>query len=183
MKLIIGLGNPGQEYEKSRHNAGFAGVEALAAGASWQREKKLFAEVAKNGEILWAKPTTFMNNSGQAAAALLAYYTLKPADLWVIHDDLDLMLGRAQIRRGGDTAGHHGLESIVERLKTANFGRVRLGIRGQELRQFHAERGIDTNEFVMGQLTDAEMRVLARVIEVVTASFRPDINRIVNLTA
>lgn len=169
---IIGLGNPGKDYQKSRHNAGFMVVDAFATmhepELSWEENKKLFSEVATNTaagtKLLLVKPQTFMNLSGKSVSAIKNFYQIEPENIWVIHDDLDLPLGKAQIRKGGGLAGHHGLESITELLGTNDYCRVRVGIRGHELRSMHAEQGIDTNGFVVGDFTDRELSILNPMI-------------------
>lgn len=172
--IIIGLGNPGKDYDQTRHNAGFMACDAIVNqrdDASWQLKKDLQAEIAKfdaNGQtFLLVKPQTFMNNSGQAVNAVIHYYKIKPETLWVVHDELDLPLGKSQIRRGGGLSGHHGLESIAQHIGTTDFGRVRIGIRGQSLREYHAEVGIDTNNFVMGRFDPRELPVLEQVFALV----------------
>ena len=174
MKLIIGLGNPGKEYDGTRHNVGFLVVDELAKEGTWKREKSLRSEICKMDDSIYVKPTTFMNNSGAAVVAVMNYYKLEPKDVWVIHDDLDLPLGKIQIRVGGNTAGHHGLESVIEHCKTSNFGRVRIGIRGDELRQYHAETGIDTADFVMGRFTSQEIDSITRAVDIFTSQFDPE---------
>lgn len=133
MKLIVGLGNPGPEYESTRHNIGFMVVERLdrelaTTPISWQEQKNTKSLTTRIGDVILAKPLTFMNNSGVAVGALLHYYKLSAGDLWVIHDDIDLPLGKIRIRESGGTGGHHGIESIVVALKTDVFVRFRLGI-------------------------------------------------------
>lgn len=134
MKLIVGLGNPGPKYASTRHNIGFMVVDKLArelgaATVVWKEELKLKALVARLGDVvLLAKPLTYVNNSGLAVAAILAYYKCSPEDLWVVHDDIDLPLGKIRIREQGGTGGHHGIESIVREVKTDTFVRFRLGI-------------------------------------------------------
>ncbi|MFH1193910.1 MAG: aminoacyl-tRNA hydrolase [bacterium] len=131
MKLIIGLGNPGKKYEKTRHNLGFMAVDFLRAAAGapdFKMNKKLAAEVSKSGEIIFAKPQTFMNLSGEAVAKLLSFFKLSPADLVVIHDDLDLDFGKIKTGAGHGAAGHNGVKSIIELLGTKDFNRVRLGV-------------------------------------------------------
>lgn len=176
---FIGLGNPGKEYALTRHNVGFIVVEKLAQyeaikpqgveGLSWEMQKKQASEIAhtsvKGSKVLLVKPQTFMNNSGEAVVAIKNYFDVDPKKIWVIHDDLDLPLGKVQIRWGGGTAGHHGLESIEQQLKTSDYGRIRVGIRGQELRTYHAQTGIDTNNFVMGRFTSQEQDLLNRTIQ------------------
>lgn len=133
MKLIVGLGNPGDKYKDTRHNVGFMVVDKLAhelggADAVWETSQKLVAEMAKTGEVVLAKPTTFMNASGVAVRKIIDFYKMKPEDVWVIHDDLDLPLGKIRIRVGGASAGHHGIDSIIKELGSDKFVRVRLGI-------------------------------------------------------
>ncbi|MEN9558624.1 MAG: aminoacyl-tRNA hydrolase [Candidatus Parcubacteria bacterium] len=134
MKLILGLGNPGSTYEGTRHNLGFFAVEALARAekGTWKTDTKRKADVCviQIGEekILLAKPATFMNLSGDAAAALLSFYKLSPADILIVHDEMDLEPLRLQFKANGGTAGHNGLASIVERLGTEAVARLRIGI-------------------------------------------------------
>ncbi|MBI2019691.1 aminoacyl-tRNA hydrolase [Candidatus Daviesbacteria bacterium] len=134
MKLIVGLGNPGKEYTKTRHNLGFRVVDELGKKVEdgrWKMEKKFKSQIlrsAQNDNLILVKPQTYMNNSGSAIKALAAYYKLPTADLIVIHDDLDLPLGKIQIRQGGAAAGHHGVESVIKAMGTDQFIRIRLGI-------------------------------------------------------
>lgn len=133
MKLIVGLGNPGREYESTRHNIGFMVVDKLAhelggSDAIWKKDIARKAQVARVGDVILAKPLTFMNNSGLAVGALVRFYKLAPQDLWVIHDDIDLPLGKIRIRQKGGTGGHHGIESIIAALKSDAFVRFRMGI-------------------------------------------------------
>lgn len=129
----MGLGNPGDKYKDTRHNVGFMVVDKLAhelggADIVWEMSQKLAAEVAKTGEVVLAKPTTFMNASGMAVRKIIDFYKMKPEDVWVIHDDLDLPLGKIRIRVGGASAGHHGVDSLIKELGSDKFVRVRLGI-------------------------------------------------------
>lgn len=134
IRLIIGLGNPGPEYEATRHNAGFWLADHLADDlrASFTLEKGFSAWVAKarvDGEaVLLAKPATFMNRSGQAAGALMRFYKLTPAQVLVLHDELDLMPGQAKIKQGGGHAGHNGLRDIQSAFSSPDFWRLRIGI-------------------------------------------------------
>lgn len=133
MKLIVGLGNPGSEYQDTRHNIGFMVIEKLAKELTaepivWKEEAKFNALVAKIGEVLLVKPITFMNSSGVAVSSLLHYFKLQPNDVWVIHDDMDLPLGKIRIRQKGSSAGHRGVDSVIAELKTDAFVRFRLGI-------------------------------------------------------
>jgi PTH1 family peptidyl-tRNA hydrolase len=134
IRLIIGLGNPGPEYEATRHNAGFWLADHLAddLNASFTLEKPFFAWVAKarfDGEaVILAKPSTFMNRSGQAAGALMRFYKLVPEQVLVLHDELDLMPGKVKLKQGGGHAGHNGLRDIQSAFSSPAFWRLRLGI-------------------------------------------------------
>jgi PTH1 family peptidyl-tRNA hydrolase len=131
--LVVGLGNPGRDYEHSRHNAGARAAEALARklGARMGRSKfrALVADAVSDGvPVKIARPTTFMNESGQAVAPLARWYKIDPDHLIVIHDELDLPVGQLRLKKGGGTAGHHGLGSIVGSLGSKDFYRIRVGI-------------------------------------------------------
>lgn len=134
MKLIVGLGNPGEKYAKTRHNLGFMVIDKLllkltpSQEAVWLESKKFNSLLAKVGNLFLIKPQTMMNASGYAVDKLADFYKIKPEDIWIIHDDVDLPLGEMKIRSGGAAAGHHGVESIIKQLGTDQFVRFRLGI-------------------------------------------------------
>lgn len=134
IKMMVGLGNPGSEYEQTRHNAGFWFIDELAwqYKATLKEEKKFFGSVARisiSGSDLWIlKPSTFMNRSGQAVAALAQFYKIKPEEILVVHDELDIPCGRIKFKLGGGNGGHNGLKDIQARLGTPDFYRLRLGI-------------------------------------------------------
>lgn len=134
IKLIVGLGNPGPDYVRTRHNAGFWLAEAVADDlrCDFVVEKSFFGAVAKarvNGEqIFLAKPLTYMNRSGQCVGALARFYKLVPEEILVLHDELDLMPGQVKVKQGGGHAGHNGLRDIQAVLSSPNFWRLRLGI-------------------------------------------------------
>ena len=134
VSLIVGLGNPGSEYEKTRHNAGFWFLDDLARqqGVSFKSEKKFHGEVARYkhaGEDVWLlKPTTFMNLSGQAVQALAHFYKIKLDEILVVHDELDLSVDTARLKKGGGHGGHNGLRDIASKMGGNNFLRLRIGI-------------------------------------------------------
>ncbi|HLR14032.1 MAG TPA: aminoacyl-tRNA hydrolase [Burkholderiaceae bacterium] len=134
VRLIVGLGNPGPKYEATRHNAGFWLVDHYADDLSttFTEEKPFFSSVAKarsdEGVVILAKPTTYMNRSGQAVGALMRFYKFTPAQVLVVHDELDLAPGQAKIKRGGGHAGHNGLRDIQSALGSTDFWRLRIGI-------------------------------------------------------
>ncbi len=140
MKLIAGLGNPGSRYEATRHNAGFAVVDRLAHEAKISFSSTKFQGEYGQGTLLGEKvallkPQTYMNLSGDSVAAAARFYKVEPTDLIVIHDEMDLALGRLQLKRGGGAGGHHGIESIIDRLGSADFIRLRVGIGKPEGRE------------------------------------------------
>ncbi|HTY04398.1 MAG TPA: aminoacyl-tRNA hydrolase [Rhodocyclaceae bacterium] len=132
LKLVVGLGNPGAEYTETRHNAGFWFCERLAdeLKVSFGKESRYHGWVANAREAgIWLlMPATFMNDSGRAVLALAHYYRILPDEMLVVHDELDLPPGRAQLRLGGGLGGHNGLKSLASHLGTQDFWRLRLGI-------------------------------------------------------
>jgi PTH1 family peptidyl-tRNA hydrolase len=133
MKLVVGLGNPGKKYERTRHNAGFWWLERLAhtIKAALREETKFHGRLAKfaaPAEIWLLLPSTYMNESGRAVAALATFYKITPREILVVHDELDLPPGGVKLKFGGGVAGHNGLKDIAARLGTNDFWRLRLGI-------------------------------------------------------
>src|SRR5579875_403468 len=132
MKLTIGLGNPGLQYEQTRHNVGFRVVDALARQYGWRWERRGRAMLASgtigSEKVVLVKPLTYMNNSGEAVGELVRWYKVTPEDILVVYDELDLQVGQIRLRSSGSAAGHHGMESIVRHLHTNQFPRLRVGI-------------------------------------------------------
>ncbi len=164
MKLVVGLGNPGREYEWTPHNVGFMAVEALAERlecrlkSSWRFEARVGTAVYKGQDLLLVEPQTYMNASGRAVGAILRYRKLTPADLMVVVDDADLPLGALRIRKQGSSGGHRGLVSIEAALGTAAYERVRIGIgRGQDRRALV--------DHVLSAFTAAERETMAAVTQ------------------
>lgn len=169
MKIIVGLGNPGEKYENTRHNLGFAVLNHLlkkyepVKESSWENNKKTKSEIKKvviaKLPALLSKPLTYMNNSGMAVVLLLEYFKVKPEELIVIHDDLDLPLGKIQVRFGGGSAGHNGLESIISSIKTDKFLRIRMGIgkpKKLEGTKFDQKRHHSVEEYVLLRFSEGE---------------------------
>jgi PTH1 family peptidyl-tRNA hydrolase len=172
MKLIVGLGNPGEIYAKNRHNVGFMMMDKLREEWNFPEfkfSKKFDAEISednlklkiKNHKILLVKPQTFMNCSGEAVKKIMKFYKSKPADLIVIHDDLDIDLGKHKISTDSSAAGHNGVQSIIDSLGTKNFKRLRIGIEGTQLRQ---KRKIPGDEFVLKNFTTEEFKVIKKIL-------------------
>ncbi|AMP12925.1 aminoacyl-tRNA hydrolase [Collimonas pratensis] len=134
IRLIVGLGNPGPEYEQTRHNAGFWLVDNLVndLGCKLAREARFNAFVAKSsiaGQEVWLlEPQTFMNRSGQSVGGLARFYKIAPEEILVVHDELDLPPGSAKLKKGGSSGGHNGLKDITAALGTQDYWRLRLGI-------------------------------------------------------
>ena len=129
-RLIVGLGNPGPEYEATRHNVGFWFVDQLAdkLKISLAPQAKFYGRAGRSGELWLLQPTTYMNRSGQSVAALANFYKISPAEILVIHDELDLPPGGIRLKQGGGNGGHNGLKDIQAKLGTPDFWRLRLGI-------------------------------------------------------
>lgn len=178
MKLIIGLGNPGEKYEKTRHNLGFMVVEKFlkdfesVKNTSWENSTKFKSDIAqiewqpKHGileKVILVKPKTYMNNSGLAVKIISDFYRISPDHIWIMHDDIDLPLGTMKIRFGGASAGHHGVESVIEHLGTDKFWRFRLGV--GEKRELNDSRMKNVDDFVLGTFTGQEKGRLKDVIK------------------
>jgi len=168
MKLIVGLGNPGSEYARTRHNVGFRVVEALADHfkTEFSLQKKLHGELARSGDIFLLKPDTFMNRSGEAVRATVDYYdkSLVQDKMWdqisVVHDDLDIPFGKFKIHAGRGPKGHNGLLSIDQSLGTEEYSHVRVGVenRGDQRAVWPG------HEFVLANFTATEESILSTLI-------------------
>lgn len=156
MKLIVGLGNPGPEYAGSRHNFGFMVLDHLAK--NFKVEKKLQAEISRTAKYLYAKPLTFMNDSGVAVGKIAKFYKIKSENIIVIYDDKDLPFGTIRIRTKGSSGGHNGVASIIQNLSTENFLHFRLGTANPRTAK------ADTVKFVMSNFTASETKQLPAII-------------------
>lgn len=166
MHLIIGLGNPGEKYKNTRHNIGFSILDKIVQelNLSWQENKKFNALICRdiNSDIIFVKPLTFMNNSGQAVQKIMSYYKLLPKKisvdltdiLTVIHDDLDIDLGKTKISLNSRSAGHNGVQSIINFLNTQNFKRIRIGIRTD------FNKNIPIEKFVLQNFNPEELKII-----------------------
>ena len=131
LRLVVGLGNPGPEYENTRHNVGFMALERLARGvAEWKRERAWQAQIARVDGLILCKPETFMNLSGKALVAVARFYQIPVDSILVVLDEMALPLGRLRLRAGGSAAGHNGMKSVIEMTGTQEIARLRLGIGG-----------------------------------------------------
>lgn len=175
MKLIIGLGNPGKKYEKTRHNAGFLGADFLRKEwgfAPFVSDKKMLAEISNgvinNEKVLIVKPQTFMNHSGESVQALLQFYKLSPSDIAIIHDDLDIALGKFKVATASRAAGHNGVQNIIDTLGTQKFLRVRLGIgkpTGNDVNELNGatDDRLPSHDFVLQNFSPEELTELTKL--------------------
>ncbi|MFA6520775.1 MAG: aminoacyl-tRNA hydrolase [Candidatus Gracilibacteria bacterium] len=169
MKIIVGLGNPGDQYEKTRHNVGFMCVNALRGVFGfddWKLNKKFNAEIAEgtyeNEKIVLVKPQTFMNASGEAVSKVVNFYNVPHADLWVIYDDVDIPLGKIRIRADGTPGSHNGIKSVVELLGFQDFPRIRIGI---ESRGETASKEQEIASFVLHSFLKEEESLAKEAVE------------------
>jgi len=170
MKLVVGLGNPGKKYEKTRHNVGFLVLDALHKQlknegiSDWDNSKKFNAEIAgctyKNEKIILAKPQTYMNDSGLSVGQIAHFYKMTERDLIVVHDDKDILLGEIKVQKDRGSAGHNGIKSLMEHLGTQDFMRIRVGVRSSNEKKMQ-----DTAKFVLGKFGIFEKKTLHQIIE------------------
>lgn len=172
MRIIVGLGNPGEKYQNTRHNIGWLALDAWLKEASWHHDKRFNALVYEMSDALFIKPLSYMNDSGQVVQKVMSYYQLLPkklgllkkrdADLnsvlTVIHDELDIDFGKWRLASDSSSAGHRGVQSIINYLKTQKFSRIRLGIKNDLLRTH-----IPAEKFVLQPFSSAEKDQLATV--------------------
>ena len=156
--VIIGLGNPGKEYEDTRHNMGFKAIDVLSSDEGIDVSRNKFHALIGRGRIagcktVLVKPQTYMNRSGQAARESAMYFDVPPQNLIVIYDDIDLPVGAIRIRKSGGAGTHNGMKSVVQELGTKDFVRIRIGVGG-------AEEGEDLVDRVTGKVPKAEQEIL-----------------------
>ncbi|NJL83966.1 MAG: aminoacyl-tRNA hydrolase [Chloroflexaceae bacterium] len=183
-QLIVGLGNPEPKYDKTRHNIGFEVVDALANAwqLPWQQHKRfqgwLLEKSGPHGKRYLLKPSTYMNNSGQAVRAVTDWYKIAPQSVLVIYDEMDLPVGRLRLRLSGSAGGHNGIKSIIAHLGTQDFPRLRLGI-GK------APADKPTISHVLGKFAPQEAQTIALVLDLAIAavevSFKEGVEKAMNL--
>jgi PTH1 family peptidyl-tRNA hydrolase len=162
IRLIAGLGNPGDVYEKTRHNTGFMVIEevatAFAISLARQKFKTLYGAGSLNGiDVILAKPMSFMNRSGPPVKRLADYFRIKSKDVLVIHDDIDLAFGRLKVKDKGGHAGHKGVMSLMEAFGTGDFVRLRIGVG-------RSTEGNSVSDYVLGKFSSEEKKILAEII-------------------
>ncbi len=178
IKLIVGLGNPGKESENIRHNTGFLFIDALAEKLNTPEfvcDKKLKAEISEfkienlKFKILLAKPQTFMNKSGDAVLALSKFYKIKPENILVVYDDIDILWSNFKFSFGRSSAGHKGIESTIKALKTKNFWRLRIGI------QPTLKKHTPADKIILKKFTPSELKILDQIIKKSIAELKIDL--------
>jgi len=171
MIFVVGLGNPGASYKNTRHNVGFIAVDAISDryNFTWSHKSKFNADIATGecelGKVILCKPDSFMNLSGTAVQPIASFYKIPLDKVIVIHDDLDLSLGKIKHKVGGGSGGHNGLKSI-DSLMGANYQRLRIGIGRPE----HANH--DVSNYVLGKFTNNEEEIIAKRLDILTSSLK-----------
>lgn len=153
MKLIVGLGNPGKEYEKTRHNIGYMALDNYLNNVNWKNDKLAYTFKTKilDEDVLFIKPTTFMNLSGEAVFHYVNYYKIELKDILVIQDDMDLDLGTLRLKINSSDGGHNGIKNIIKLLNTKQFLRLKIGISKPEY---------DVIDYVLSKFTSKEIEIL-----------------------
>jgi PTH1 family peptidyl-tRNA hydrolase len=169
MKLVVGLGNPGFVYARNRHNIGFMCLRHLARKLSISLDTKQAGARVGEGEVdgirlVLARPQTMMNLSGQSVSRLLNKYHINLEEMTVIHDDLDLPVGKIRLRQDGRSGGHRGIESIIAHLGSADFVRVRVGIGRPDLEGTNQDKEAEIVDYVLSDFTTEEEKIIAQVI-------------------
>lgn len=169
MKIIVGLGNPGSQYQNTRHNFGFLVLNYWAGAETvWKNNSRLHcleASLFKNGEKIWLiQPQTFMNDSGLSVEKFLQAHQTELDELLIVHDDLDLPWGKLRFKNGGSDGGHNGIKSIIEHLKTSDFARLKIGIFQEELAMIPAEKLV-LKTFSAEEKAGIKEQILARAGE------------------
>lgn len=169
MKLVVGLGNPGERYTCTRHNVGFVVAESLALKLgcpSWRLVDKFGAEITQVGETYLVKPQTFMNKSGEAVAKIARFYKVVPESIYVVHDDLDIVLGEYKVQLGKGPQLHYGVESVERELGSKMFWRVRVGVENREVK---GNSGVSGEQYSLADFLPMEKLVFNQICARVVA--------------
>ena len=159
MKMIVGLGNPGDEYKNTRHNIGFMAIDNYVEKNNLKLSKKfngLYCKVLNSESFILLKPLSFMNLSGTVVRKFADYYKIKPEDILIIQDDLDLPLGKIKLKYKGSSGGHNGIKNIIENLNTEEFPRLKIGVSNN--------KNISTKDYVLGKFSKNEEQIINRDI-------------------
>ena len=163
MKLVVGLGNPGKEYENTRHNCGFKAIDFYAKKNNLTFKEKynsLYTEnIVNNEKIILVKPQTFMNLSGNAVRKFVDFYNIELSDILIIYDDKDFEVGKFKIKRNGSSAGHNGIKNIIDNLKTEEIQRVRIGI---------SKKNVPLINYVLGKINKEELEKINSILPIIS---------------
>ncbi len=170
MKLIVGLGNPGKDYEKTRHNIGFFILDQYLNDVDWKKEKDAYIYETKRGreKIIFLKPQQYMNLSGIAVKKYLKYYKINIDNLLVIYDDIDLEIGKVKEKSNSGSGGHNGVQSIIDYLGTNEFKRIKIGVSKNNL--------IDTKDYVLGKFLKKEREIINEIMPIIFEKIEKFIN-------
>lgn len=163
MKLIVGLGNPGKEYENTRHNIGFMIIDSYLKEKNLKLDKEKFngfllKTKINNEEVIFLKPQTFMNLSGSCVSSVSKFYKISSSDILIIHDDLDLEIGKIKLKEKSSSGGHNGIKDIENKLGTNNYKRLKIGISNN--------KNYDTKDYVLGKFSNEEKKILEKSTDV-----------------
>lgn len=169
MKLIVGLGNPGNEYKETRHNVGFMAIDELAKAYNTSVTKSKFGglygeTIINNEKIIFLKPQKYINLSGEVIIEYMNFYKININNLLIINDDLDLEVGRLKIKLQGGSGGHNGLKNIEHHLKTKQYKRIKIGISNNKM--------VDTKDYVLSKFSKDEKEKISRIIELIPVIFK-----------
>lgn len=179
MKLIVGLGNPGKEYDNTRHNVGYVVIDSYFEDDKWKEKfNALYNEKSINGEkVIFVKPLTYMNLSGDAVVQFVNYYHIELEDILVIQDDLDIEIGKYKLKTNSSDGGHNGIKSIINRLSSNRFARLKIGISNN--------KEIDTKDYVLGKFSKEEVELLKNMQttfnKIITCFIKEGIDRTMNI--
>ncbi len=180
MKLVVGLGNPGREYKNTRHNIGFMVLDNYLGKVDWKNKMESYFYLTEiNGEqIIFLKPQTYMNLSGLAVSKVVNFYKIKPQDIFVIQDDLDMTPGSYKIKRNSSSGGHNGIKSIISELNSEEFGRLKIGI--------GKNANIPTDKYVLAKFTKEELDMINKNMEefkkIIQTFVEKDIDEVLKLS-
>ena len=176
MKLIVGLGNPGKEYDNTRHNIGFMILDKYLENEDVSWQKKFKGEVYVNNSIIYLKPSTYMNNSGESVFEALNYYHVSISDVFIIQDDLDMNFGTYKVKKSSESGGHNGIKSIIKYLNSKEFGRLKIGI--------NTDKNYAADKFVLGKFTKEELNDIennmSKYISIIDDFINNDIDYTIN---
>lgn len=171
MKMIVGLGNPGRKYQNTKHNIGFIMINGVFGSQDWQEKFEAKYKIINFAEekIIVIQPLTYMNSSGQAVQRFVQYYDIKPSDIMVIRDDIDLPLANIRIKKDSSDGGHNGIKSIAECLGTYSFCQLKIGIANGNIK--------DAKKYVLAKLNKTELEIVYNKIQLVKSALEGFINK------